>query len=137
MTAASASKGNYIFTMEDGGPFVFGWYRKNIWNPALQGAELTNKVPYSARHSLVQWSLVVGVTPVRLVEIMGHRDKQMIFGVYGRYRQGLVEERQAILNYLGEDFLKPEKAAALEPHSETYSETQGPETAKSLTAVGF
>jgi hypothetical protein len=63
----------------------------------------------------------------------------MIFGVYGRYRHGLVEdyERRSILIYLGEEFLNPEKAAALVPHSETYSETQGPETANSLTAVGF
>lgn len=64
-------------------------------------------------------TLVAGMTPVRLVEGIGHRDKKMIFGVYGRYRHGLVEERQEILNYLGEDFLNPEKAAALVSHSET------------------
>lgn len=137
MAAASASEGEYVFTMEDGRPFDFGSYRKTVWNPAMKAAGLTNKVPYSARHSLVQWALVVGVTPVRLVEIMGHRDKQMIFGVYGRYREGLVEERRAIIEYLGEDFLNPEKAAALVPHSDTSSETQGPETANCPEAVGF
>ncbi len=77
------------------------------------------------------------MTPVRLVEVMGHRDKKMIFGVYGRYRQGLVEERLAIMEYLGEDFLNPEKDAALVPHSETYSETQGPKTANYHKVVGF
>lgn len=137
MTAASVSPGEYVFTMKDGSPFNFGSYRKIVWNPALKAAGLTNKVPYSCRHSLVQWALVVGMTPVRLVEVMGHRDKKMIFGVYGRYRQGLVEERLAILEYLGEDFLNPEKAAALVPHSETYSETQGPKTANCPKAVGF
>ena len=50
--------------------------------------------------------MVAGMTPVRLVEIMGHRDKQMIFGVYGTYRHGLVEERKAIIEYFGRDFLK-------------------------------
>ena len=137
LTAASASSGEYVFTMKDGRPFDFSSYRKTVWNPALAAAGLTNKVPYSARHSLVQWALVVGITPVRLVEVMGHRDKKMIFGVYGRYRQGLVEERRAILDYLGEDFLAPEKAAALVPHSETCSESQGPETANCSKAVGF
>ncbi|RNC67303.1 MAG: DUF3596 domain-containing protein [Desulfuromonadales bacterium] len=137
MTAASASPGEYAFTMKDGRPFDFNSYRKTVWNPALAAAGLTNKVPYSSRHSLVQWALVVGMTPVRLVEVMGHRDKKMIFGVYGRYRQGLVEERRAIQEYLGEDFLNPEKAAALVPHSETFSETQGPDGANRLKAVGF
>jgi integrase len=137
LAAASSSPKEYVFTMEDGSPFDFGSYRKTVWNRALKAAGLTNKVPYSARHSLVQWALVVGMTPVRLVELMGHRDKKMIFGVYGRYRQGLVEERRAILEYLGEGFLKPENTSALVPHSETSSETQGPDMANCLTAVGF
>jgi hypothetical protein len=51
---------------------------------------------------------LLGVTPVRLVDLMGHRDKKMIFGVYGYYRHGLVEERRAIIDYPGRDFLEPE-----------------------------
>jgi integrase len=137
MAAASSSPSDYVFTMKDGSPFDFNSYRKTIWNKALEAAGLTNKVPYSCRHSLVQWALMVGMNPVRLVEVMGHRDKKMIFGVYGRYRQGLVEEGRDILNYLGEDFLNPEKASALVPHSETYSESQGPEAANYSEVVGF
>lgn len=136
-TAAAASPSDYVFTMRDGSPFDFGSYRKTVWNKALSAAGLTNKVPYSCRHSLVQWSLMVGMNPVRLVEVMGHRDKKMIFGVYGRYRQGLVEERREIMKYLGEDFLKPENSSALVPHSETYSETQGPKDANYLKVVGL
>ncbi len=79
ITATSASKGNYVFTMADGSPFDFGSYLKTVWNPALNAAGLSNKVPQSARHSLVQWALVAGMTQVRLVEVMGHRDKKMIF----------------------------------------------------------
>lgn len=134
--AMAVSPNEYVFSMPDGKRISFSTYR-NVWDRALKAAGLTNKTPYSTRHSLVQWSLVAGMTPVRLVEVMGHRDKKMIFGVYGRYRQGLVEERRAILEYLGEDFLNPEKTAALVPHSETYSETQGPDTANCPKAVGF
>ena len=79
-------------------------------------------------------NLGIGKSLLSKIIIIG---KKMIFGVYGRYRQGLVEEGRDILNYLGEDFLNPEKASALAPHSETYSETQGPETANYLKAVGF
>lgn len=137
MVAISDSHGEDVFTMKDGRPFDFGSYRKTVWNRALADSGITNKVPYSARHSLAEWSLLIGVNPVRLVELMGHGNKKMIFEVYGRYREGLVEEKQQILAYLGEDFLNPEKTAALVPHSETFSETQGPDGANRLKAVGF
>jgi len=111
-TAMAASPSDFVFTMADGSPVNFRVYR-DLWNEALEASEVTNKTPYSTRHSLVQWDLVAGVTAVRLVEIMGHRDKQIIFGVYGRYRHGLVEKRPALISYLGADFLKPEIAAGL------------------------
>lgn len=134
--AIAVSPNEYVFSMPDGKRISFSTYR-NVWDRALKSAGLRNKTPYSARHSLVQWSLVAGMTPVRLVEIMGHRDKQMIFGVYGKYRHGLVEERQAIIDYFGGDFLNPENGSALVPHSETYSETQGPKMPNYLKVVGF
>jgi len=93
-TAMAASPSDFVFTMADGSPVNFRVYR-DLWNEALEASEVTNKTPYSTRHSLVQRALVAGVTPVRLVEIMGHRDKQMIFGVYGRYRHGLGKEAGA------------------------------------------
>jgi integrase len=44
-----------------------------------------------------------------MVDLMGHRNKKMIDEVYGKYRQGLVDERELILDYLGEDFLNLEE----------------------------
>lgn len=123
--AMAVSPNEYVFSLPSGKRVSFSTFRK-AWDRALRAAKLTNKTPYSTRHSLVQWSLVAGMTPVRLVEIMGHRDKQMIFGVYGRYRHGLVEESRDIIEYLGWDYLAPEKAAARAFHSETHSETHGP-----------
>ncbi|MCM0082972.1 tyrosine-type recombinase/integrase [Geomonas sp. Red32] len=134
--AMAASPNEYVFSLPSGKRVSFSTYR-NVWDRSLKAAGLTNKTPYSTRHSLVQWSLVAGMTPVRLVEIMGHRDKQMIFGVYGRYRHGLVEERRDIIEYLGWDYLAPERAAALAFHSETHSETQGPISANCPQAVWF
>jgi len=36
-------------------------------------------------------------------------EEKMIDEVYGKYRQGLVEEREQILDYLGEDYLALEE----------------------------
>jgi integrase len=36
---------------------------------------------------------------------MGHASKQMIYEVYGRFVEGLDEDREAIIDYFGEDFI--------------------------------
>ncbi len=82
---------------------------ESLWDKALKAAGLSPRVPYAARHTLVQWGLLVGVTKTRLVDLMGHSTKKMVDEVYGSYRHGLVDEKEKILNYLGEDFLSLEK----------------------------
>jgi len=52
---------------------------------------------------------LIGVAKSRLVDLMGHSTKKMVDDVYGKYRQGLVDERNPILEYLGEDFLAVEE----------------------------
>lgn len=47
----------------------------------------------------------------------------MVDEVYGKYRKGLVEERQAILDYLGEDFLDLEELRVTFP--ERYQSKMG------------
>ena len=99
----------FLLTMKDGSPFNYDSFRKTVWDKAMTEAGLSPRVPYAARHTLVQWALLVGVTKTRLVDLMGHSTKKMIDEVYGKYRQGLVDEREQILSYLGEDFLALEE----------------------------
>ncbi|WP_026843298.1 tyrosine-type recombinase/integrase [Citrifermentans bremense] len=99
----------FVLTMEDGSPFNYASFVKTVWNRAMKKAGFAKRIPYACRHSFVQWSLLIGVTKTRLVDLMGHCNKNMIDRVYGQYRQGLVDERQAILDYLGEDFLAMEE----------------------------
>lgn len=99
----------FLLTMKDGSPFNYDSFRKTIWNKAVKHVGLDGRVPYAARHSLVQWSLLIGVNKNRLVDLMGHSTKKMIDEVYGSYRKGLIDERQKILDYLGEDFLALEE----------------------------
>lgn len=123
----------FLLTMKDGTPFSYDSFRKTVWDKALKAAGLSPRVPYAARHTLVQWGLLVGVTKTRLVDLMGHSTKKMVDEVYGSYRHGLVEEKEGILNYLGEDFLALEELRTAFP--ERYQRRmairqQSPETAK-------
>ena len=40
----------------------------------------------------------------RLVNLMGHANKRMIYEAYGRYVEGLEKDRPQILAYFGRDF---------------------------------
>jgi len=121
----------FLLTMKDGTPFNYCSFCK-LWRKAMRAAGIARRVPYASRHTLVQWALLIGITKTRLVDLMGHATKKMIDEVYGKYRKGLVEEREAILDYLGEDFLGLEELKIAFP--ERYKarmavKDKGPETA--------
>lgn len=65
-------------------------------------------VPYVLRHTFAAWSLAIGIDPNRLVNMMGHDSKQMVYEVYGNYVQGLEHDRKLILRYFGYDFVEGE-----------------------------
>ena len=98
------TQGDYLFTMVSGIPFEEGNFRKNPWTRALQRAGLPYRKPYALRHTFAAWSLIVGVHPERLVRLMGHGSKQMVYEVYGKYIEGLDVDRERIRDYVGEDF---------------------------------
>jgi len=105
----------FVLTMKDGSPFNYDSFVKTVWNKAMRETALPARVPYASRHTLVQWALLIGVTKTRLVDLMGHSTKKMIDEVYGSYRQGLVDEKEAILDYLGEDVLALEELKTAYP----------------------
>jgi len=98
-----------MLSMKDGSPFNYSCFRKTVWNKAVSSIGLDDRVPYASRHTFVQWSLLIGVAKSRMVDLMGHCNKDMVDRTYGHYRQGLVDERELILDYLGEDFLALEE----------------------------
>jgi integrase len=100
---------NFLLTMKDGSPFNYDSFRDSVWNKAIRQTGLARRVPYASRHTFAQWGLMVGVDKGRMVDLMGHSTKKMVYEKYGKYRDGLVNEREMILDYLGEDFLEPEE----------------------------
>jgi len=71
--------------------------------------------------------MLVGGT-LRLVNLMGHWSKRMIYEVYGNYVEGLEGDFWDILNYVGKDFAETKKrpvAFHYNSLSESFGESQG------------
>lgn len=102
------SEGEHLFLTSTGMNFAEGTYRKNGWTPALKRAGLPYCSPYSLRHTFAAWCLAIGMHPDRLVVLMGHNSRQMVYEVYGRYTKGLEADAPKILEFFGPDFLAPQ-----------------------------
>lgn len=99
-----------LFPMENGTPFDGNSFRKIVWNKALAESQIAYKTPYSTRHTFCAWALTIGLNPMKLVNLMGHSSKQMVYQVYGEYVEDLEDDVEDIIKYFGQDFLiKPGK----------------------------
>lgn len=96
--------GDYLFTMENGMTFTAERFQRRVWVKALASAGVTYRKPYTTRHTFAAWALAIRTDQNRLVNLMGHASKQMIYEVYGRYVEGLEKDRLQILGYYGRDF---------------------------------
>jgi integrase len=103
----SKSEGEYVFTLKNGRVFNDCEFRK-IWMKASYEAGVVYRKPYTTRHTFAAWALMLRVDPNRLVSLMGHGSKKMIFEVYGKYKKGLEQDYHKILGFFGKDFLTSE-----------------------------
>jgi integrase len=60
--------------------------------------------------------LIVSINPLRLVKLMGHASKQMVYEVYGNYTEGLEEDGERIFEYFGKDFVSTQKSKSPVPY---------------------
>ncbi|MDG5466799.1 DUF3596 domain-containing protein [Deltaproteobacteria bacterium IMCC39524] len=111
--ALAQTEGDYVFTMANDRPFHEGSFRSNAWTRAFKAAGMDYKVPYTMRHSYVAWALTLRMDPNRLVKLMGHSSKKMIYDTYGDYVEGLELDAPALFAYFGRDFLGPKTIATL------------------------
>jgi integrase len=99
----------YVFAQPDGKPYLRENFTERTWTRAITKCNISYRPPYSIRHSFAAWSLLVGIEPLRLVKLMGHGSKQMVYEVYGNYLDGLETDYWEILNYFGKDFIEVKK----------------------------
>jgi integrase len=105
--AASRTESEYVFAHPDGELYRREGFIERIWMPALKAAGVPYQPPYSMRHTFAAWSLTLRMDPLKLVRLMGHGSKQMVFDTYGNYVEGLEQDTLLILEYLGRDFIEP------------------------------
>lgn len=105
--AMAQSDSIFLFTMKDGSPFHYYTFIRDVWAVALKEAGLSHYVGYATRHTGIEWHMLIKVDHERLIGITGHGNKGMIYHQYGKYRKGLYEEREEILDYIGTDALLP------------------------------
>lgn len=111
--------------MKDGTPFDGNSFRKVVWNKALKASQIAEKTPYSTRHTFCAWALTIGMNPMKLVSLMGHGSKQMVYQNYGQYVEDLEDDVEDILRYFGRDFLvKPgKKLSPLLAYGDSYGDS--------------
>ncbi len=128
----------YVFAAPDGKPYLRENFTERTWTKAVTRCKIPYRPPYSIRHSFAAWSLLVGVAPIRLVKLMGHGSKKMIYDVYGEYIDGLESDMWDIANYFGRDYFEVKKRP-LPLHynslSESYGESQGHEARNQLITL--
>ena len=124
--AAAVSQSEYVFSMKNGKNFSTDNFRK-IWITACKKSGVFYRKPYTTRHTFVAWSLCIHQDLNKLVDLMGHASKRMIYDVYGKYVKGLEEDRLLILKYFGSDYLVGSNGMILDSQTsgESYSESQG------------
>ena len=121
----------YVFAERDGGPYLREGFIEDYWSKPFENSGIPYHPPYSMRHSFAAWSLLIGVDPLRLVNLMGHGSKQMVFEVYGNYIEGIEEDYWDILNYFGKDYVEIKKkplAFYKNISCESLCESHGPES---------
>jgi integrase len=90
-----------VFHVE-GRPISWTYFRREVWQPALEAAGLEPRPPYNLRHSYALHSLQAGVPIATLARQMGHSDVSRTFTVYG----GWVREMGADAATLRETWLE-------------------------------
>ncbi|MDF1556450.1 MAG: DUF3596 domain-containing protein [Deferrisomatales bacterium] len=98
------ARGEHLVTMESGRSFHPIRFRNGVWTKAFKRAGVPYRRPYAMRHTFASWALIVGVHPSRVVALMGHGSKQMVYEVYAPYAEGIEGDVAAIREYLGPDF---------------------------------
>jgi integrase len=86
-------QGEYFFCTPTGGPIHLGNLRRRVWEPALRKAGLAYREMKQTRHTFATLALSSGANPLWIAKVLGHRNTEMIFKVYGKYMEKVNNEK--------------------------------------------
>ena len=64
-----------------------GNLRRRVWEPALRKAGLAYREMKQTRHIFATMALSSGANPLWIAKVLGHRNTEMIFKVFGKYME--------------------------------------------------
>jgi len=105
-TLLARSSSDYVVMMHDGKRYSHSQFKDFAWEPAFRKERFVYTRPYTTRHTFAAWAMTLNMDLNKLERLMGHNTKEMLYEVYGKYVEGLEEDFENILQYLGEDFLR-------------------------------
>jgi integrase len=71
---AGRPRGSLVFTTPAGGPVTDGYFRAEIWNPAVKVAGIRRFPPRIMRHTAASWLVQDGVPLYDVQALLGHED---------------------------------------------------------------
>jgi integrase len=82
----------YFFCNPIGAPIHLGNLRRRVWTPALKKANLVYREMKQTRHTFATIALSSGANPLWIARVLGHRNTEMLFKVYGKYIEKVNEQ---------------------------------------------
>ncbi len=86
----------WLVTTKNGTVFHSANFRKDVWEKAQKASGITDKVPYSLRHTFAAWSLTLGIDMNKLVRLMGHGSKKMVYELHRGAGRGCLEDSRVL-----------------------------------------
>ncbi len=74
--------------------------RKTAWIPALKRAGVKYRKPYATRHTFASMMLSAGMSPMWVVQQMGHTNLSQLIGTYGKWIPSAENQLEDRISYL-------------------------------------
>ncbi len=97
-------RGELVFPGTRGGRLNYGWFRRQIWDPAVERTKL-NVTFHDLRHAFASLLLAFGYTILYVSQQLGHSSAKITLDTYGHIlEEGYRLDREAALRKLEEAY---------------------------------
>ena len=110
ITDRGLERGDLLFTGRQGGPMTPDNWRRRIWNPAVEKAEVVDPqpTPHALRHTAVALWIGAGADRLTVGRWAGHADSSFTERAYGHlWKQDHTDTRSAIAELLSGGNVSP------------------------------